>query len=235
VHYAEHQPQRRTATEGPLTSGGEREDRAQAEHIARLADEQAARLLRRHEPGRPDEHPRLGQPAPFHRPRDPEVDDARPVGRQQHVRRLQVPVHQPGLVDRLQSLGEASRERAHRVRVQRAVLLHRVGEGRSRHVRRGHPRRLAFGIGVDNGRGEYAAHVPGGGHLARETVAESPVFGKFRPDHLDGDDPPPGRPSDVDPPHAAGPEPPEEPVRPHLHRVCGLQVLDHVGPLFSVA
>ena len=56
-------------------------------------------------------------------------------------------------------------------------------------TRRGHPRCLAFGIGVDDGRGEYAADVPGRGHLTREAVAESPVFGKLRPDHLDGEVP----------------------------------------------
>jgi hypothetical protein len=112
-------------------------------------------------------------------------------------------------MDRLQSLSETSRERAHRVSVQRTVLLHRVGQGRSWHVGRCHPWHLPVGVGVDNGRGEYAADMPGGCHLAREAVTKAPVLGELGPDHLDGHYPPAGRASDVNPPHAAGPKPPE--------------------------
>jgi hypothetical protein len=112
-------------------------------------------------------------------------------------------------MDRLQSLSETSRQRPHRLSVQRTVLLHRVVQRRSWHVGRCHPRHLPVGIGVDDGRGEYATDVPGGCHLAREAVTKAPVLGELSTDHLDGDYPPAGRTSNVYPPHAAGPKPPE--------------------------
>jgi hypothetical protein len=52
---------------------------------------------------------------------------------------VQVPVHEPGGVDGLQSLGQPGPEGQDRCRRQRPLLVNRGGQRRPRHVGGGHP------------------------------------------------------------------------------------------------
>jgi hypothetical protein len=80
--------------ERSFARGGKGQHRAQAEHITRRADLVAFGLLGRHESGRADNHAGTGYRARLHGPGDPEVDDPRAIFRHQHVRWLEVTVHQ---------------------------------------------------------------------------------------------------------------------------------------------
>jgi hypothetical protein len=87
------------AAERRLAGRRERDHAAPGEHIGRRADVPVLELLRGHVRGRADDAvgerhhavPRAG---------DTEVDHAGAVGAQQHVGRLEVAVHDAGLVDR---------------------------------------------------------------------------------------------------------------------------------------
>ena len=106
-------------------------------------------------------------------PGHPEVDHPRPVGRHQHVRRFQVPVHQPGAVDRLQRLRAPGGEPPGGGHGQRAGVPHQSSGQRWRwHVGGGQPRQVGLGVRLDDRRGEDAADLPRGRHLPREPGAK---------------------------------------------------------------
>ena len=107
MDHAVQQRRRDPGAERALARGGEGEDRAQAEDVARRPDFVTGGLLGGHEPGRTQPQPRLRQLCGFHRLGDTEVDDPRAVLGQQHVRRLEVPVHHARPVDRAQALRQA--------------------------------------------------------------------------------------------------------------------------------
>ena len=91
------------------------------------------RLLRRHVRGRAEREHRLGG-AVGEQAGEAEVDHLRADRRQQHVRRLEVPVHHPGGVDRAQRRGRAHREPFQGGAAQRPVPAHLLQQRRPRHV-----------------------------------------------------------------------------------------------------
>jgi hypothetical protein len=120
-------------------------------------------------------------------------------------------VHHPGPVDRVESLGQAGREREDRLRGQRIGLQQR----RPGHVGGRQPRLRPVRVGVHHGGGEHPADVAHGRYLAREPHAELPLLRQLRLDDLDRDLPAAGGPGQVHLPHTAGPEPPDQPIRAH--------------------
>ena len=135
----------------PGAGRGEHQDRAEREHVGGGPRRHSAGLLRGHEAGRPDGGARAGHDGGVRGVGDAEVDDAGPVGGQDHVGRLEVAVHDPGAVDRHQRLGEARAQGQHGGgRRQRHGLVQRD----ARQVRGGQPRQGGVGVGVDDRGGE---------------------------------------------------------------------------------
>ena len=99
---------RRVASGGEEHGGAEREDVAGRRRLPGVPG-----LLGRHVGGRADAAAGHRELDALGRARDAEVDDARAVRRHEHVRRLQVPVHEADAVDRLQRFGAAGRQPAH--------------------------------------------------------------------------------------------------------------------------
>ncbi len=201
----------------------EGEHGAQREHVARRADVPARRLLRRHVAGRADHHAGLGHPAAVHGPRDAEVDEARSVGRQQDVGRLQVAVDQARRVDVLEGGGEAGGQRADRALRQRSVGGDHVRQVGPEDVRGGQPRQRRVRVGVHDGRGEPAGDRPRDLDLVPEAGPEVAVRREVGADHLHGDSAAAGRPGEVDASHATGAQPAQEAVGAQLPRVVRSQ------------
>jgi hypothetical protein len=219
----------RPGAERPVADGGEREHRAQAEYVARRPDLTAFGLLGGYEPWRP-ERPvpvRAGQRGCPGGSGDPEVDDPRAVAGQQHVRRLEVTVHDAHVVDRAQSLGQPGGQRQHRGDRQRAMLGHGLGERWTGNVGRGQPWLRAFGVRVHDRGGEQAAYPARGGDLALEARTELGIGGQLGADDLHRDRPATGRKAEEHPSHAAATELSHQPVRSDHLRVLGPQVPLH--------
>jgi hypothetical protein len=103
---------------------------------------------------------RTGQRGGVGRPGDPEVDQPRPVRTEQHVRRLDVAVHEPRGVDPGQRRGQAVREDARRPDPERPDDAHGIVEGRARDVLGGQPRRRGVRVGGEHGGHERPAQPP---------------------------------------------------------------------------
>lgn len=219
VHDPVQHPVRGAVAEGAHAGRGERRDLAEREHIGRPGDLPAQRLLGRHESGCPDGGPAVGEGGGIRGSCHAEVDDAGSVQGEQHVRRLEVAVHDPGPMDVLEGLGHPRGQQEHRRHGQRPVLLDGVGEGGPGNVGRGEPGRTAVGVAVENGRRVHALYATGVGDLLAEPLAEVGVVGQLGTDDLHGDGPSAGRVREVDPPHPAGSEPRHETVRPDRARI----------------
>ena len=230
MHHAVQQRRRGPSAERALSRGGEGEDCPQAEDVARRADLMAHSLLGGHIPGRADHQARLRQRGGFHRPGDTEINDPRAVLGQQHVRRLEVPVHHARGVDRAQALRQARGQRQQRPGRQRPVLIHRLGQRRTGNVSRGQPRRRAIDIRVHHHGREHAAHPPRRGHLAPEPIPEIRILGQLSADDLHRHRPPARGDAEVHPPHATAAQLPHQPVRANRLRIPWLQSLNHVAP-----
>jgi hypothetical protein len=158
-------------------------------------------------------------------PRDPEVDHPRPVPGQQHIRRLQVPVHHPGTMNRGQRLGHPGHQQEHALGRHRPVIGHRPRQGRPGHVRRHQPRRRPVRITVKNLRREQTVHASRGRDLLPEPNPEVRVVAQLRPHHLERHRPAARGKGQVHPAYPAGPQPSPQPVARHLGRVAGSQRL----------
>jgi hypothetical protein len=111
-----------------LTGCGEGKHRAQAKHVAGRADQMALSLFGGHETRRAQYLVSAGQHGRLRCPGDPEIDDPGAVLSQQHVRWLQIAVHDAGRVYRPQALGESGRQRKHGSGRQWTVLGDRLGK-----------------------------------------------------------------------------------------------------------
>jgi hypothetical protein len=135
--------------------------RTQAEDVARRPRVLAQRLLRRQEP-------RRQEPRSASNGRNPEPRDPRPVLGQQDVRGVEIPVHQPRVVNgaqpRRQPGGQQQQGRGRR----RPPVAHRLGQRRPGHVRGGQPRNVGVQVRGDHRRGERAVHPAGRGDLGPE-------------------------------------------------------------------
>ncbi len=215
--------------EGQHAGGGVGEHRAEAEDVAGRGDAVAAHLLGRHEAGRADERAGAGEPAVGDRlqgPCDAEVDDARPVDGDEHVGRLEVAVDQARGVDVLQGVRETGGEDAHRTLRQRPVVVpdHLLEAGPG-HVPGGDPGHGRLGVRVQHRCRPGAADLPRGLHLLAEARPELLLPGQFLAHQLHRDGAPPVGAGEVDVPHAAGPEPREQPVRPDPLRIPRAELL----------
>ena len=211
---------------GGVPGGGEGQRRAEREHVARHRGLPGVPcLLGRHVGGRAHGPAGDGELDALGGPGHPEVDHPGPVRRDKHVGRLQVPVHQPGAVDRLQRLRAPGREPSGRRDRQRAALGHQLAQRGCGHVGRGQPRHVRLGVGRDDRRREHAADPPGRGHLVREPGAEPRLVGELDLDGLDRDQAPGRGPSQVHPAHRPRPEAAEQHVRPDPLRVPAAQRL----------
>jgi len=209
--------------------------RAEREHVDRRGRGPPFGLLGGHEPGRADPHAGPGHRGGVGRPGDPEVDHPGPVRGEQHVGRLQVTVHEAGVVNHLQRLGDARGQQQHGVGRQRPVPGDRLLQRGTGHVGGHQPGRAAIGIGVEHLGGVQPVHPPGRRDLLPEPVAELLVIAEFRPDDLQRDRPAARGEREVHPAHAAGPQPGAQPVPGDLGRVVTGQRL-HVSrarPLYA--
>jgi hypothetical protein len=175
------------------------------------------------EPGRPDDQARLRQHGGFGRPGDAEVDDPRPVLGEQHVRRLEVPVHHAHGVDRVEALRQPGGQRQQRCLRQRPVRVDRLGQRGTGHVRRGHPRHRAVHVRIDHLGREHAADPPRRRDLAAEAGPELRVRGQFGPDGLHRHRPAARGDAEEHPSHAALAKLSYQPVRPNRLRIVRLQ------------
>jgi hypothetical protein len=203
-------------TERQVARGRVRQDRAQAEDVARGRDAVAADLLGGHETGRADERAGAGEAAVGHRlqgSRDTEVDDARAVDRDEDVRRLEVAVDQLRRVDVLERVRETGREDPYGTLRQRPVVVpdDRFERG-SRHIAGGDPGDRRLRVRVEDRRRPVPAHPTGREHLLPEARAELLLLGEFLAYELDRDRPPPVGTRQEHLPHAAGAEPRQQSV-----------------------
>ena len=181
----------RIALVGPVPGRGEQQGAAEGIDIAgRGGVLGVTGLLGRHVGGRADRAAGDGQLDALGRPRHTEVDDPGAVRRHQHVRRLQVTVHQAREVNGLQRLRASGGQPADRRHRQRAAGLHQVAERRGGHVGGRQPGDLGLGVGRHHGRGEHAADPAGGGDLPAETGTEAGLLGQLNLDRLDRHQPP---------------------------------------------
>lgn len=217
----------------PIAVAGERrspggrvgEDGPEAKHVTGRRDIEPAHLLGCHEAGRSDDHAGAGLQAVgkgVERAYDAEIDDARAVHGDQDVRRLEVSVDQPGVVNGRQGECEPIAEHPHRVLGQGPeVLGHDVVKRRARNILRRDPRHRSLGIGVEDSRRPLPTDPPRRVHLAPEPPAELGVPGVLGVHDLDRDGAPALGPGEIDASHAARTQAGDQAVRPNVRRVFG--------------
>jgi hypothetical protein len=158
-----HEQSTRPGPERPLSASRVHQHRTQAEDVARRPRVLAQSLLRRQEPRRPQiragHASNAGKPEPRH---------PRPVLVQQDVRGVEIPVHQPRLVNgtqpRCQPGGQQQQGRSRHL----PPVAHRLGQRRPGHVRGGQPRDVGIQVRGDHRRGERPVHPAGRGDLGPE-------------------------------------------------------------------
>ncbi len=189
------------------------EDHSESEHVDRGGDRTAAgELLGCQEARRADLQAGLRQGRAVQGAGDAEVDDARPVLRDDDVRRLQIPVDDPRPVDRFQCLGQAGRQHGERVRRQCSDAREYRLQGGSGHEGRHQPGRIPVRVGVDHRRGVEATDPPCRRDLVGEPAPEPGLGAQFGAYDLDGDRTAGLRAAQVDHPHATLAEPSHQPV-----------------------
>ena len=139
-------------------------------------------------------------------------------------------MHHPRGVNHAQALCQPSGQRQHRIDGQRPVLAHRLSQRQARHIVRSQPRRLGIDVRVHHQRRERTADQPRGRHRRPEPNPEPRVRGQFGADNLHRHRPARRRKTQVNPPHAAFAQPPEQPVRPNDPWVSRLKFLHHANP-----
>jgi hypothetical protein len=209
---------RGSGPERHLPAGRIGEGHGPGEDVGRLPGP-SGDLLGRHEAGRADHHAGPGHRRRVQRLGDAEIDDLRPILAQDHVRGLEVPVHEPGRVDDGQRFSQAGGQAVHHVRPGRPVGGDVLGQRRPGHVLGGHERQGGAGLGLDDADRADALDPGQVGDLAAEPVAELRVIGQFGAQHLDRDQAAAGGGAEVNHAHAAGPEPGGQPVTPNLRGI----------------
>jgi hypothetical protein len=148
-----------------------------------------------------------------------------PRGGQDHVGRLEIPVHDPGGGQRRQGLPEFHHQPPHAGRLQQPALADGLGEVEAGQVLGGHPQQRVVEPGAQQMRRARCAHPAVHGGLPLEPPPEVRPFGVLGPDHLHGGEP--GgvvrAPGQIDPAHAAAAEQPERDVGPDAPGIGGQQ------------
>jgi hypothetical protein len=196
--------------------GGVGQDRAEGEDVAARGQLLALQLLRGHEVQGPDDGAGSGQGGGARALGDAEVDDAGAVAGHDDVGR--------------QPLGQRRSQLAGSGLIQRPALGDGRGQRRPRNVGRRHPRGIGAGAGVHHQGGVEAADLAGRVHLPREPAAELRVAGELRVHHLDRDLAAAWRGAQVHPAHPALAQPAQQPERPDMTRVAGLQPIHPPAP-----
>jgi hypothetical protein len=168
---------------------GEVQDTAEAEDVGRRGDRLPGCLLGRDVLERPEERAGAGQGRALVEVSDAEVDHLQALPGQDHVRRLQVPVHQALGVDAGQGLPDPGRHHEDLGRGQRTVPADVLAQRRPVDEPGGHPRHRAPHIGVHDLRGVEAVHPPDGVHLPGEAFPEVRVVRQVLVDRLHRDQP----------------------------------------------
>lgn len=217
--------------EGRVTHRRVRERGAQREHVRGRGDGGAAHLLGGEEARRADRRADVGEGRGPRGPGDAEVDDPRPLGGQQDVGRLQIPVHDTGLVDGDQPLAQGGPYGGDLRGAQRALVGDLVVQGGAGHVLRGEPGALGLEIGGHQPGRAATADPPCRRDLTREARAELLILRQIGPDHLECDPLPLLVGAQVDDAHAARAEPSVKPERADDARVLAPQAHHrHVHP-----
>ncbi len=197
---------------GMPAGGGDGGDETEREHVARRGDFVARALLGGHELRGADEAATARQTGGIGGTGDAEVDDPRPVGAEEDVARLEVAVHHSRRVHGIQGAGDAGDQLERGHHRQRTVDVDGLVEGHSGHVRGGEPRLFALRVMVDHRHQVVPADLLSRLDLLLEPAPELAVAGVLTPDHLECDGlvaPGPGK---VHRPHAALPDPGQQPV-----------------------
>ena len=223
--------------ERAASARAEGQDRSEAEHVrGRYQRTRAVDVFGRDVAGAADHHPGPGQLGGLECLGDPEVDHLGPVGTQQDVPRLEVPVQHPHGVHVGECQGEARTGGPHHGLGQRAGAADRLGERRARDVLRGEPGCRAGGVPRDEGCGVGTAYRTGRRDLAAEADPESVVEVESREHGLERHEPGERCAGDrrgavlareVHLAHAARAEQSEEPVGTDAGAAPGRQGSDH--------
>ena len=198
---------------GGCTGGGVGQDRAEGEDVTGRRRGPPLDLFRGEIAWRADDRAGRGEALGVLRNEgDAEVDHPRAVVGQEHIPRLEVPVHQPDTVDLDEGDHQPDGEAPQALFRQRAGALHDFLQAWPRHVHRRQPWRCRARIGVHDRRGVGARHPARRLDLANEADAEAGVFHKPGQHLLDRGQPPVGPDSQEDPAHPPGPDHTDEPV-----------------------
>ena len=180
-----------------------------------LADD----LLGRHEPGRAERDAGLGEAGRVQRLGDAEVDDLRAARGEEHVGGLEVPMHDPGRVDRRQRLRQPGRQAVQHPGVERPAGVDVLRQRGSVGVLGDQERFRRLGIGLDHPDRAYALDPGQHGDLTAEPDPELRVVGQFGAQHLHRDLLASGILAEVHDAHPACAQPGHQAVPPDLRRV----------------
>ncbi len=142
-----------------------------------------------------------------------------PCGGDHHVGGLEVPVHHTHGMDGDQRFREPGGQPVQPVAAERPFDAYVLVQRAPGDVLRRQPRPPGLDVGREYPYTAGALDAAEHRHLAPEPYPELLVRGMHVVDQLDRGPPAGGVDTRVDDPHAAGPEPSDDPVRPHLRRI----------------
>jgi hypothetical protein len=235
VHHAVQDGRRRAGAERARSGRRVGDHAAEREHVARGAGALSLGLLGRHETWRAEHHSGRCQRGSVGGAGDTEVDHPRPVGGQQHVGGLEIAVHHPACVYRLQGLDQPGEQRPQRLLGQWPVLGDQLVQAGAGYERGRQPRRALVQPAGDDRRGVDPADGPRRGDFLAEPAQELGVAGQIRVDDLDRHRPAGRGEPEVDAAHAARAELPAQPVFADHARVVRGQCLHVSSPWGSPA
>ena len=231
MHHAVQHHLGTTVPEGRVGGRGVGKRGPEREHIGSRRNGSPPHLLRREKPGRPDSRTDMGERRRPGSPGDTEVDDPRPLGGEQDVRRLEIAMDNPGLMHSHKPLGQRGPDGGDLGRTERPLVGDLVMQGRPGHVLSGEPRPISLKIRRDEPSGAPPTNPPSGRDLAREPRTELLVLRQIRPDHLQRDPLPLAVGAQIDDTHSARAEPSVKPERADDARVLAPQAHHrHVHP-----
>src|SRR6516162_4086338 len=143
----------------------------------------------------------------------------RPVFSQQYIRRLQIPVAQPGGVNGSQCFGHTGAQHPHTVEGEGLALAKNLLKRRSSDKGGHHPWPFGVRVSIDNLCGVEAADLPAGLYLQGKPPPELDVIGVSGIDQLDRDGAPGLRAAEEHLAHPARPKTTEQNIVPDSPRI----------------
>ncbi|MEZ0075764.1 hypothetical protein ABH927_005140 [Planotetraspora sp. GP83] len=184
VHDAVEDGREAVAAEGRLAGGGVDHRAGPGEHVGGGSGLFARKLLGRHVRGRADHH-RGQRRGAVKGAGDAEVDDPRPVLAEQHVGRLEVPVHDARLVDRDQGGHSADGQAVQGRTVPWPLALDDGGQGGAVDVLADDEGAMGVDAGLDDLCRAERRHPLGDGDLPDEAILCLAVPREVGAEHLD--------------------------------------------------